>query len=367
VRGPCYGREVTSVPRHAPVGPAHDTPARLAALGVAGAWDVVRTLDETSWARFVDRHRSGSIFHTPEMHRVLAQTRNHRPSVWAAVDGDGRIGALMTPVTIATIGGPLRRLTTRVVAFAEPLFDDPEALRALLETYRRDAPRSALFTEVRNLADTGHGAVVLTEAGFRHEGHLNFLIDLTPPEDELWAKVAASARRNVQKARRLGVLIEEAEDQAGIAAAYGVLRQVYRRIRVPLPDRSLFEAAHRVLGPLGRFRMLLARRDGRTIGALSLLFHRDVVTYWYTGTLREHATCRAGDLLVAHAIELGRSLGCRVMDFGGAGRPDEPYGVRDFKAKYGGRLVDFGRDVWVPSPGRLRLATAGYRLLRRFL
>jgi serine/alanine adding enzyme len=56
-----------------------------------------------------------------------------------------------------------------------------------------------------------------------------------------------------------------------------------------------------------------------------------------------------------------------VMDFGGAGRPNEPYGVRDFKAKYGGRLVDFGRDVHVSAPVRLALSRAGYRLVRGLL
>jgi hypothetical protein len=47
--------------------------------------------------------------------------------------------------------------------------------------------------------------------------------------------------------------------------------------------------------------------------------------------------------------------------------PNQPYGVRDFKAKYGGRLVDFGREVWVPSSLRLRIAKAGYEATRRFL
>jgi serine/alanine adding enzyme len=331
------------------------------------ALEVVRTLDATRWSAYVERHPNGGIFHTPEMFRVFAETKNHRPAVWATIDGGGRIHALMTPVTIATFGTPLRSLTTRAVAFAEPLFDREDALHALLQAYRSGAPGVALFTEIRNLTDNGQVAGALTACGFRHEAHLNFLIDLTLAEDDLWRRVASSARRNVQKARRLGVSIEEAEDAEGIASAYQVLREVYRRIRVPLPDRSLFDAASRILGPLGRFKVLLARFDGRTIGALTLLLYAGVVTYWYTGTLREYGTYRAGDLLVAHAIELGRSLGYRVLDFGGAGRPDEPYGVRDFKAKYGGRLVDFGRDVWTPSPLRLRVSTAGYGLLRRFL
>jgi lipid II:glycine glycyltransferase (peptidoglycan interpeptide bridge formation enzyme) len=113
--------------------------------------------------------------------------------------------------------------------------------------------------------------------------------------------------------------------------------------------------------------MLLAELDGQTIGVLTLLLYKDVVYYWYTGTLRSHARARAGDLLVWHAIQLGHSDGYGVLDFGGAGKPDEPYGVRDFKAKYGGELVDFGRDVWVPAPLRLRLATVGYETMRRFL
>jgi serine/alanine adding enzyme len=161
--------------------------------------------------------------------------------------------------------------------------------------------------------------------------------------------------------------VEQAEGARGIEEAYPVLNRVYRRIAVPLPDRSLFEAAARILGPLGRFAVLLARQDGDTIGALTLLFHRDVATYWYTGTLREAWSSRPGDLLVAEAIATARARGARVFDFGGAGRPDEPYGVRDFKRKYGGHMVDFGRDVFVPSSVRLRLATAGYRLVRRFL
>ncbi len=171
----------------------------------------------------------------------------------------------------------------------------------------------------------------------------------------------------MQKARRSGVTIEEATDPAAIGDAYEVLRDVYHRIQVPLPDRSLFDASARILGPLGMFSMLLARWEGQTIGVLCLLRYRGVVTYWYTGTLREHATVRAGDLLAWHAISSEAAAGNRVFDFGGAGRPDEPYGVRDFKAKYGGELIEPGRATWTPSPRRYRATTAAYELVRRFL
>ena len=332
---------------------------------------VVQALDQERWSGFVEGHPDGSIFHTPEMHRVFAETRHHRPAIWAAVDHVGEIHALMTPVAIATLGGPMRALTTRVVGFAGRLVapgpDDRYALETLLRAYQRKTSRAPLFTELRNLAHVGHLGPSLVRCGFHHEDHLNFLVDLTPPEEELWQGVTPSARRNVQNALRRGVVVEEAADATEIAAGYEVLRDVYRRIRVPLPDRSLFDAAGRILGPLGRFKLLLARLGDRPIGVLTLLLYKEVVHYWYTGTLREYAKYRAGDLLVWHAIRSGRDGGHRVLEFGGAGRPNEPYGVRDFKAKFGGRLVNFGRDVWVAAPLRLRVSTAGYELVRRLL
>ena len=63
---------------------------------------------------------------------------------------------------------------------------------------------------------------------------------------------------------------------------------------------------------------------------------------------------------------LGRR-NCHVYDFGGAGKPDEEYGVRDFKAKFGGNLVNFGRNVFVHNPMLLKLSRHGYEVYRRFL
>jgi len=95
------------------------------------------------------------------------------------------------------------------------------------------------------------------------------------------------------------------------------LRDVYKRIRIPLPDRSLFDTALEVLRPKGMLRLLLAKVDGRPIGALTLLLYRGVIYYWYTGTLREFASCRAGDFLVWHTLEWGAQNGFHTFDFGG--------------------------------------------------
>ena len=45
------------------------------------------------------------------------------------------------------------------------------------------------------------------------------------------------------------------------------------------------------------------------------------------------------------SIDYACKNGIEKFDFMGAGSPDEDYGVRDFKAKFGGSLVEPGRFI----------------------
>jgi CelD/BcsL family acetyltransferase involved in cellulose biosynthesis len=332
---------------------------------------VVHDLDADRWRDFVDDNPHSNIFHTPEMFQVFAHTRGYRPSLWAVVDNSGRVLALLPSSQITILGGPLRLLTTRTVAYGSILYAPGdagrEALALLLQHYTRRMRSDVLLTELRNLSDMSDAQSVLRRNGFVYEEHLNFLIRLDRPQAELWRNIRSNARRNIQKAQREDVSIIEVEEGCEIAAIYHLLQLVYRRIQVPLPDQSLFEAAFEILRPHGMLRILKAQVNGVDVGALLLLVYKGVIYYWYTGTLREYSAYRAGDLLVWHALEFGSRNGCHLFDFGGGGRPDEEYGVRDFKAKFGGDLVSFGRNTCVHAPLRLKLSTAGFRLIRQFL
>jgi serine/alanine adding enzyme len=332
---------------------------------------VVQTLPEEEWHCFVEEHPAGNIFHTPEMFQVFARTKGYQPSLWAAVDQSKRPLALLLPVQITLKGGLLARLTTRAVVYGSVLCaPDPEgkeALGLLLETYKREIKGSILFTELRNLSDLSDLQPVLNGCGFAYEEHLNFLLDLTRPQEGIWQNIRSNARRNIRKARKLQVVIEEVNDPHRIPAIYALLKEIYQRIQVPLADVSFFQSAFEILHPQDMMRVFVAKAEDGDIGVLTLLLYKDIVYYWYTGTLREYASYRAGDLLVWHTLEWGNQNGFRVLDFGGAGRPNEEYGVRDFKAKFGGRLVNYGRNVHVHAPVTFQVSKAVYQTARRFL
>ncbi len=333
--------------------------------------EIIRKLDHHLWHEFVDSHPQGQIFHTPEMFQVFAQAKGHTPTLWAVVNGDQTPQALFMPVQITLMGGPLRRFTTRAVAYGSVLCasnaEGEAALRLLLRSYANEIGRRILFTELRNPYDLSRWQPVLDECGFAYEEHLNFFVDLTRPPDQIWEDIRSNARRNVRRARKRQVIVEEISDPARMPAVYALLKQVYERLQVPLADFSFFQTAFEVLHPQQMMKVLVAKADGVDLGVLILLMYKDTILYWYTGTLREYSDYRAGDMLAWHALAWGSEHGFRVMDFGGAGKPGEDYGVRDFKAKFGGELVNYGRNVYVHAPAVLGLSKRLYQVARRVL
>jgi len=332
---------------------------------------IVQTLSEAEWRRFVDEHPQGNIFHTPEMFQVLARAKGHHPTLWAAVGNGGHVLALLLPVRISLIDGLLSLFTTRSVVYGSVLCapgrEGQEALAMLLHTYKREVKGRPLFTELRNLSDLSDLQSVLNECGFAYEEHLNFLIDLDQPEETIWHKVNKGGRKNVRRSRNKGTIIEELTARQKLTTVYQLLRETYTRVRIPLPSPALFEAAFDILAPRGMFKIFLARVDERYVGTRLVLMHKGRIVDWYAGDHRAFSAYYLNEFLVWHILLWGKEHHFHLFDFGGGGKPSEDYGPRKFKAKFGGTLVNYGRNICVHHPHLLRLSQWGYQLYRRFL
>ncbi|MCK5059499.1 MAG: peptidoglycan bridge formation glycyltransferase FemA/FemB family protein, partial [Candidatus Aminicenantes bacterium] len=63
------------------------------------------------------------------------------------------------------------------------------------------------------------------------------------------------------------------------------------------------------------------------------------------------------------AIDYALKKGLRYFDFMGAGKPDQDYGVREFKSKFGGRLVNYGRFERINNKPLYLLGKLGLKVL----
>jgi hypothetical protein len=237
-----------------------------------------------------------------------------------------------------------------------------------LRTYALQAGHDALFTELRNLSDLSDVQGLLNECGFAYEEHLNYLIDLDRPTEAVMQSIGRRTRKKIRRQLRAGeVIVEEITHRERLSDWHTVLKQTYNQAHVPLADRSLFEAAFDILHPRGMIRFLVARVDQAYAAVSAELLYKGTVYGWYGGMDRAYSSYYPNELLTWHILQWGAKHGYKVYDFGGAGTPDEEYGVRDFKAKFGGELVCYGRNTLVHAPSLLRLSRLGYKIYRQLV
>jgi lipid II:glycine glycyltransferase (peptidoglycan interpeptide bridge formation enzyme) len=332
----------------------------------------VNSLDENIWRQFVDRHPNGNIFHTPEMFQVFNNTKGHQPKLHATLDDNGQVQALLLPVHVTLSNGLLHSLTTRSIAYGGVLCSKDQvgekALITLLNSYSETINRDAIFTDMRNLSDTSTIQPVLTQCGYMFEDHLDYLISLDGSTEEVLQRIGARTRKHIRKTLRKGkIIVEEMHDSNLLPVWYELVQKSYRAAWVPLADITLFEAAFKILQPKRMVQFWLARIDKTYIAASVELLYKDLMYGWYSGLDRKYAKEMPGEMLMWHILEWGTRNGYKTYDFGGAGKPDEEYGVRDFKAKFGGQLVNFGRNKRVHAPCLLTLSTIGYKIFRKYL
>jgi lipid II:glycine glycyltransferase (peptidoglycan interpeptide bridge formation enzyme) len=216
------------------------------------------------------------------------------------------------------------------------------------------------------LSDLSDLQPILNANGFIYEDHLNFLVDLARQPEAILQSMGRRTRKQIGRGvRQNKVIIEEANRPEQVTICYELLHQTYVASQVPLADRSMFEAAFEILHPKGMVKFLLARIEDSYAACSVELLYKDTIYGWYGGMDRTFGSFVPNELLLWHIFKWGAENGFKVYDFGGAGKPDEDYGVRDFKAKFGGELVCYGRNTCIHAPYKLAISKIGYQIYRR--
>lgn len=308
-------------------------------------------LEKEAWNEFVFENPQGNIFQTHEMYEVYKNTRNFEALLLALEDNGIAAGAL---VYISTeLPGMLAGFSRRAVLQGGPL----GRFGSVQEELDKRLRGKVLFLQVRNICEPLH------IEGFCYEPHLNYLVDLRLPEGELWKRLSKSRRNGITKSDREGVEVVRIDSAKEIATVYRLLQTTYSHANQKLADISLFQKAYEILGENARFYLALVGEEA--IGTIIILTYKKTAYDWYAGSDRSYRKYNPNDALAWHAILDAKRAGLDRFDFGGAGHPDRPYGVRDFKRQFGGEEVNYGRCEKVYSPSKFLLARFGYEIVRR--
>ncbi len=301
-------------------------------------------------------------------------------------DGDRLVGVVVGYITrersalkqfftrrAIIIGGPL---------LAEDISD--EALAALLMAIRRlgdtakgkknsnaatnaSTPYALHFTpiyiETRNFNDYSRWRHVFEQCGFSYQPHLNFHIDTTTIEIAQ-TNIGKHRWKYIRLSMRDGATMVENPTLEQVRECYDLLKELYTtRVKTPLFSWEFFEKLYQQ--PNAKY--LLVEFEGKILGGTICVCLPGKALYeWFVcGNDYYRKGIRPSSVATWCGMQYAANNGYPLFDLMGAGKPDEPYGVRDFKAEFGGKLVEHGRYLCIRKPLLYTLGKLGVIILKK--
>ena len=322
--------------------------------------------DPELWDAYVRSHPKGCVFHLSDMLEAFSATPKHEVFARMTVSDEGRVLALLAAVRVETLSGLASGFASRSIFYAEPICEfsnaGDAALRGLIAEHDGSMQRRTLFAEVRYIAAADWERQPLESAGYEFADYLNYEVDTRLASETLFRQLGKSTRNKIRRSDKRDIDILVDTSHGGIERMYPLVCTSYDRAGIPVVDIALFhETLDRL--PAGSVQIRIARFEGQDVAAGIGLVFRGRFFAWYGGARRIQGL-PPFDCLTWDEIRWCADHGMDCYDFGGAGWPEEEYGPRDFKAKFGGELVHYGRHRKVYRKLATTLAKQSFRIAR---
>jgi serine/alanine adding enzyme len=300
-------------------------------------------IDKQVWATFVNDHPQGNIFQTPQMYEVYSKTKNFKPEIFIAYNSKGAIVGCLMGCLQREFWGIAGYFTARAIVHGGPLVENnnPEIVDLLLKKFNNKLKNKAVFSQFRNLVEMEDFKKVFEQNEFAFSEHLDILLDLTKSREELESLLHKERKRNIAFAIKEGLRFKHLTEPNEISEVVKLIKKTYRRVKVPMNYDELFVNAKNILGSEVKF--FGAYYEDKMIAGQVRLCYNGLVYAWFAGSAADYFNKRPNDFLQWQVICWSKDNNYTKFDFGGAGKPGIPYGVRDYKLKFGGELVNYGR------------------------
>lgn len=306
-------------------------------------------IDPVLWSELVKQSPMATWFQTREAY-LFFKDLSFFEAFAIAIESDGQLRGLVVGY-IQKDGGKIKQFfSRRAIVVGGPLLSDEitdEELAFLLSALIKGLQKKAIFIETRNFNDYTRWRTVFEQSGFGYEPHYDVQVDTTSME-LVNSKLDRNRKRNIKKALDNGVVIDENPSADDLRRLYSMLEELYTtKVKTPLFPFEFFEK----LRAISSSRFFVAKNaEGQLLGGLVCvaLEQRAVYAWLACGDDYNYKSLSPSVMVNYAGVSYAAREGMPRFDFMGAGKPDDGgYGVRDFKLKFGGELVEYGRYVHV--------------------
>ena len=322
-------------------------------------------IDQQQWQELVDRSPYATWFQTKEAYEFYATLPEEMTPFAVGIEENGHLAGVIVGYTTQE-KNPIKQLfTARSIIIGGPLLDEhisSDAISALLVAVKR-VTKNSIYVETRNFHSYAHWQSVFETNGFTYQPHLNFHVD-TSSMELVESRLGKNRKRDIKTSIRDGATIVENPTIEQVRVYYDLLKQLYTtKIKTPLFSWEFFKNLYS--HPNGRF--ILVELNGEIIGGTVCveLPERCLYEWFVCGRDGEWKSIFPSSLATYAGIRYAAEHSCSRFDMMGAGKPDEAYGVRDFKARFGGEQVEQGRFLCVCKPLLYWIGKIGVKLMKK--
>lgn len=362
-----------------------------------------KEIDREEWSRLVQTSSTGTWFQSPEAYEFFAlQPELFKPFV-VAISNDASLSEAQQSINSSlqvlrgvcvgyvTVERNLIKqyFTRRAIIIGGPVIANDatsEEVETLMVAVRNQFKildlrfkilNSPIFIETRNFNDYSRWKEAFEKAGFEYQKHLNFHVDCTDKK-AMWDRMSENRKRQVRHANGdcKYEIVDNSFGSEGVTEQdvrewYAILAELYRtKVKTPLWPVGFFLEAYKQ--GVGKF--LLVKHEGKVIGGsmvvvmsegMNELRNEGCVYEWFECGMNAQYKDQYPSVCATYAgMCYAAEHGCARYDMMGAGVPEVPYGVRDFKAEFGGKMVEHGRFLFVSAPLLYKIGRLAIKVLK---
>lgn len=323
-------------------------------------------IDQTEWSRLVVNSSTGTWFQTSEAYDFFASMPDLFKPFAVGLEYEGMLRAVCVGYVTVEKSAIKQFMMRRAIIVGGPVLADncsEEEVTSLMSAVRKQLQSQAIYIETRNFNDYCRWKSAFAKAGFSYEPHLNFHVHTDQGWEAIEETIGKHRKKYIRLSFRDGATIEENPTIEQVRAYYDILVDLYRtKVKMPLQPWEFFEKLYHC--PSCKY--LLVMFDGQVVGgSICMLLLGHGVYEWYAcGKDGIFKNIHPSSVTKYAGMKYACDNGYAVFDMMGAGKPDEEYGVRDFKAEFGGELVEHGRFLCVTKPLLYNIGVLGVKILK---
>lgn len=253
---------------------------------------------------------------------------------------------LLQPITIHHFLKFLpRKFGSYAIAWREPwrnpTITDTEAqqaFKALQKAINQYCRHKALYIEYRHFSENNIYTPTFNSQPSIHNFPWYNIYQQFNAGESIERSMNKSKRKQLHQSLKAGATIELNPNNNEIKEWYDLLKKLYKRIHRPLPSLQLFLNLNQ--SNIGK--LFIVKYNNKVISGTALLYHPKSQHYydWYRASTNEQIDGIYPSVVSTwQAMQLVADMGGGTFDFLGAGPRNKPYGVRDFKLTFGGKLT----------------------------